>query len=152
MKVDVLEFLKTGRFGPLVHGMPMEDVEKLLGPPQEVCEWYSTEWRHESLSVWSYKGLLEGVTLHYKGESKQRPFKLPDCIELVGPQFSRRTTLKQFRRSLTQNEIAYAEHDFRPVDDSLRVTMNRAPQAVEAWFTGKADLLYLISYFCEAPR
>lgn len=152
MKVDMLEFLKTGRFGPLVHGMRIEEVEKLLGPPQEVCQWYSTEWRYASLSVWSYRGLLEGVTVHYRNELRRHPFRIPGCIELVGPKLSGRATLKQFRDLLGKEGILWTEKDFRPVEESLRVTMNQAPQAVEAWFTSKANLLCLISCFCEVPR
>lgn len=98
MRVDMLEFLKTGRFGAYVHGMRIEEIERLLGPLWDLGKGLKgIAWIHGSLAIWSYKGFVEGVFIQYKQEFSRRPFMIPDCIELVGPEFSGQTALKQFR-------------------------------------------------------
>lgn len=153
MKTDLLDFLKTGRLGQLQSGLPMNEVEKLLGPPWDLSKGMTNViWIYGSLEIFEYRGFVEGIYLYYRRSPKRAVFKLPNAIELTGPRLSGRTTLGQFRAMLNHEGISFIEKDFRPVDASFRITIGQSPNAVEAWFTGASNRLYLVSHLRNIPK
>lgn len=153
MEADLLVFLRTARLGQLRWGLRMEDVTRLLGPPPEYGTGPTNRfWIYGSLEIAEYQGAIEGISLYYRRTGKRPGLTLPDGMELAGAGISHRTTLPLFRTMIVREGISFEEKSFRPVEDSVRITMGQAPSAVEAWFVGSANRLSLISFFRESSQ
>jgi hypothetical protein len=118
MKSTLEEFVRTGHLGRLALGAAVEEVRRVLGPPEDTSVRKKNRpviWKYGSLQLHFDHGFLSFIGLYFRdGE-----FRLPPEVSLGEWVPSKDTSLEEFREYLAQTGIAFHIDPAQTFEDQL---------------------------------
>ena len=152
MRVSLLDFMRTGRFGDLQRGDTPAKVMACLGPPlspEQLVEANDGKmfWGYsDSVLLYFFEGILVNVFLCWRDSPG---LQLPESVEQHGPTFTPETTVEDIRAMLDREGIPYGRKVCPPPMGILELTTGVRPNRAVVVFDMDTERLIEMCFAFE---